>query len=172
MRGGNSESRAARGSAEASVDDETMERVNCPDTDLLASLAVLLGKDWDAAARHLQNCPRCRAELEDLAEFRYALMEEVEPAPGFPEGVVRALIQERAAPQNVHPTPLHAGVAWALTSVTLLTGILATSVAGVQVSSGLSAVALALAAGALVQHRLWPHGLLGPDASPAAPKPN
>lgn len=74
------------------------------------ALGILEGGERGAALAHLDHCPACRAEVDDLAAAADAVLTaapEAEPPPGFEVGVLERLAAERAGAPPAPVVPLH-----------------------------------------------------------------
>ncbi|MCB1015348.1 MAG: hypothetical protein KDB10_09570 [Acidimicrobiales bacterium] len=74
------------------------------------ALGSLEGDERGAALAHLDRCPACRAEVDDLAVVVDQLLSaapEAEPPPGFEAAVSRRLADEQARDGSATVVPLH-----------------------------------------------------------------
>ena len=89
---------------------------SCPNVDALLAVGQALQWETTAGLEHLKSCERCQQELESLHAIHASLVDEVEPAAGYVDAVVRSLAEE--------PASAHAAGGW----VAVLNPILAAAV--------------------------------------------
>ena len=121
----------------AAVEDDLVE----------LALGSLAGRQRAAALAHLDDCPRCWAEVEKLsaaADELLHLMPQVEPSVGF-----EARVFERFG-VPARPSRWRAWLAWRPRSALAL---------------GALAVLAVVGAGTLVVHQATSHGEYGPDGA-------